>query len=156
MGSQNRLASLWVVKDIHPLPQLLPKCEVHSFPLCKKTKTSSTWAPAKSSPRLPLECENGFIVILLPGPLSADTTNRALSIWYWLVLIHYLGLFCIPTPPLAELHSLVPDGPHQTSKAPQSSRKYSSCLLVTSGLAKLFPSLIFPLIPQQCQPCNVT
>lgn len=27
-------------------PQLLPKCEVHSFPLCKKTKTHSTWAPA--------------------------------------------------------------------------------------------------------------
>lgn len=93
MGSQKRFASHWVIKSINPLSQLLPMCEVHSFPLCRKTKACSTWAPAKSSPRLLSEGENDFIFIHLPGAVSADTGNRALSIWYWLVLIHYPGSF---------------------------------------------------------------
>lgn len=38
------------------------------------------------------EGENDFIFIHLPWALSSDTGNRALSIWYWLVLIHYPSL----------------------------------------------------------------
>lgn len=145
-----------MVKGISPLSMLLQKGEVHSFPLCKRTKACLTWAPAKSSSHYHWMGKMDSFSFIFQGlfQLTLVTELQAFDIGLsWFIT---LVSSCIPTPPVAELQSWAPDGPHQNSKAPQASGKYLSCFLVTSGLAKLFPPLICPLIPQQCQPCNVT
>lgn len=63
------------------------------LPFMQKDKGMPHLGSSKELSPLPLDGENGFIFIHLPGPLSADTSNRASSIWYWLVLTHYFGLF---------------------------------------------------------------
>lgn len=105
------------------------------------------------------EGENDFIFIHLPRPPSADTSNRALSISYWLILIHYPGLTLttlLPTtttpsplhpfnPPYlhprlpAECQSLLKQNvrAHQAMKAPGPLLP----LLTLPRLAEPFPSL---------------
>lgn len=71
--------------------------------------------------------ENDFIFIHLPWAHSSDTGNRALSIRYWLVLIHYPCISLCSHLCWLSCKNLAPDRPHQNSRAYPANRKSLGC-----------------------------
>lgn len=79
------------------LLKLLLKHKIFFCPFMQKDKSMLDFSSSKKLCMRVQEGENDFIFIHLFRAPSSDTSNRALSIRYGLVLIHCPGLSLIPT-----------------------------------------------------------